>query len=172
MISKDVRKTTKTGRRYQYEGTLDLPFQGGDVFLTEISQESLVTTSVGDSEVSDVTISSEGIIIDEWTSIENIPAMVIESDASTVTVDCLVDFEMKQFEKRQFNTSYFLGKVSTEVGSLILIRIFSKPGEIRFKFTEGKGLVSIDYFKPSESEKIFESLKQSNDRLTKKLRFK
>ncbi len=160
-------------RNFQYssESSLLILNEEEKLFTLIKSNPIPFTSEEEESQVSEITITSDGVLSESWTKIENIPSMIITSNDEYVTLDCLTNFELRQYDKRQFETHLIKGKVSIDVGTPILIKIFYKPGEIKFTFSEGKDLVKKDYFQVTEADIIFESLKKSSHRLTKKIHF-
>lgn len=128
-------------------------------------------TDLDQTKASEIEITSDGLISEKWIKIENVPSSVVSVDDHSVVLECLLDFELKHFEKRVFDSSIIPSALRV-VGSKMLLKIFSRPGEIRFTFTEATNLFNKDYFESPETDKILESLRSSSPRLTKRITYK
>lgn len=129
----------------------------GPIFLSEAFEPSSEKI-FGLSDVSDIIVSDQGIIAERWDAIENIPSSIIELGNNAVTLECLVDIDTRKFQRRIFDSMLLEGIVKFEVGKLVLIKIFKRPGEIRFKFLDGSGLVNPEYFDAKKIKDYFKDI--------------
>ncbi len=110
-------------------------------------------------DISDLFVSEKGVVSEQWEKIENISAIVVGNSGDQVTLECLIDEEKKLFERRIFPAPLLKGVVKLEEGSLILIKIFQRPGEMKFKFVSGKGIVRPEVFQKTDAiGKVFKNI--------------
>jgi hypothetical protein len=106
------------------------------------------STRIGSS--SDFMISRNGNIVETWSSVELIPAKLIELNRDSVILECLVDVTKKEFELRSFKRSLLEGKVSFAVNKILLIKIFERPGKFVMEFDEGNNMGFEELFEFDE----------------------
>ena len=111
-----------------------------------------------DSELSEISINSLGIIEESWNSILKIPGRIIEVTETTVVLECVIDLEKKTIQERTFKKDLFNGAVPLQEYQLVLIKIFQRTGKISYEFLNGNGLVKKSTF---PDENFFEHLKGS-----------
>lgn len=141
----------------------------GSDFLSE-SFEPSSQELFGLSDVSDIIVSDQGLISERWDAIENIPSSIVEVGGNSITLECLVDFDTKKFQRRIFDSMLLEGIVKFEVGKLVLIKLFKRVGEIRFKFLDGSGLINPEYFDAKKIKDYFKDIPKG--RLDKHIKFK
>jgi hypothetical protein len=97
------------------------------------------------TELSNYTITSEGVFAEKWDAILNIEARVVKSGNDKVVVECLVDSGKVEFENRSFDKSFFDGIPTTEKYP-VLIKIFKRKNELKYQFLDGRGLFDLSKF--------------------------
>ena len=102
------------------------------------------------TDLSNYTITSDGLIADTWDSIINVEARVVEIRSETVVLECIVDADKFEFQNRSFEKNFFNGIPILEKYP-ILIKIFKRKNEVRHLVLSGQGLFDdskfeIDHF--------------------------
>lgn len=103
-------------------------------------------------DLSNFTITESGIVEEQWTTVENVLAQIIEVTKESVILECLVDTTEKIFEHRSFDILLFEKLSPLTQFKAIVIKIFRRPGEIKFQFLDGekifdKNIFDQDFFK-------------------------
>lgn len=108
------------------------------------SQNSPSITTLGST--SDFVINAAGEFKEHWSSTEMIPAKLIEVSPNVVLLECLVDYEQKIYELREFRRSLLEGKIEFSTNAIILIKYFERPGKFVIEFEPGNNLNYEQYF--------------------------
>jgi hypothetical protein len=116
-------------------------------FLQDIKIENIQTsqTSLKELDLSDLIIGHLNIIQEKWDYIENIDSQILEISDEYVILNCLIDKEKRIYQQRSFK-KIFLNNINLEINQLVIIRIFGRAGEIRYKFEDGNNIIPSEYF--------------------------
>ena len=106
--------------------------------------------------VSNVNISNENSLTEQWNDQIMLHARVYDVSEQTVSCDCVVDEETQLIEKRTFPRLIFDTIPNLEEGSLVIVDIKQKAGSIRIDIKNGKGIIDPQKF---ELESLIDSLK-------------
>lgn len=122
--------------------------------------KQFTTGNTDDSRISDITITTDGIVSSNWINVGNLSGKILSISDDNVIVDCLIDSFPKRYQKRSIKKSLFKG-IPLELGRLIMIRVFENPPESKFILEDGNGRVpETDFstqhlFKNIEANKMF-----------------
>lgn len=96
------------------------------------------------------TIAHKNLIFNEsWDNIYNIHSRVIQI-TNSISCDCLIDKDERQFEIRNFPSSLFKHISNLNIGSFVIISIKTKIGTIKIDVYDGNKIVDKNIFKFSE----------------------
>ncbi|HVX28441.1 MAG TPA: hypothetical protein VHB70_18985 [Parafilimonas sp.] len=112
---------------------------------SKVLKPSLIDLSINkevNEALSDFTITAQGIIQEKWKTVETIASMLIEVNDESVVLQCLINEENNIFENRVFEKE-LVSHLNLSKKIPIMIKIYKRPGEIKFKFIDGKGLFSL-----------------------------
>lgn len=140
-IVKSELDETKFSEYFEYNISPD-PLLNSEVTLEKLNS----VATPGTSELSDYTITSGGIIEEQWDIIQTIPARLLEVNENHVILECLIDVENKTFQNRKFEKDLLEGIIPLVSFYPLIIRIFKRKGERKFNFIDGKNLIDISLF--------------------------
>lgn len=89
---------------------------------------------------------------------------ILEIDEETVILCCLIDEDEKHFQRRRFDRQFFEGKVNLAINQFVEMKIFTKPGEVKFTFANtnrqdlNEKFTPKDYFSQFEGTVLFQPL--------------
>ncbi len=89
------------------------------------------------SPSSDFVIGSNGDLFEDWKSTEVIPSKLIEVNKNYILLDCLIDSETGECETRKFKRSFIDGKFPLRGSTIVLIKLFERPGKFVIEFEDG-----------------------------------
>lgn len=91
---------------------------------------------------------NRGFYLNEnWTKTFNVQGRILKATKLKIFVECIIDKQNKKFQVREFPTDLFFKFNSVKQGTLVLLKISSKPGSSRIDVYDGKGLVNKELFK-------------------------
>ena len=132
------------------------------VATAEVAEPAYVEKRVNDNDaISELIITSAGVVEDHWTFRQNIPAMIVDYNEDVVTMECMIDEGNLKTQKRLFKTELLKGAIELERESLVLIKTYQRPGHLNIEFVNGKGLFRSNLFiDATEKEKAFAGIEK------------
>ncbi len=99
-------------------------------------------------EISDFGVTADGILGEHWNTIDTYQARILEVSENFIILECVTNIEEKVFENRKFDIAFLKNIVPFKLYHPVLIKVFKRPGEMKFKIIDGTDLFD---------EKIFEN---------------
>lgn len=132
--------------RFIYNQIRNTRSQVFERYITENKISESKRENFTEDDLSDYVITGDGLINENWKSTISIPSQVIEVNNDFVILECLIDYEKKELELRKFKRSLFEDKFLLKSKSIIVLKIFEKPGKLQIEFEDGRNLGLEKYF--------------------------
>jgi hypothetical protein len=100
----------------------------------------------------DYEINESGELFENWDVTETWPAKLIEVNNDFVLLECLIDYQNKEYSLRQFPRAVMEGKIPFRFGTFVIIKVFMRPGKQVFEYEHDFKAEYKKYFETDNSD--------------------